>query len=417
MRRFSAFLAVMLLGMSLTAGVSAGSPHDEGVRILLSADSAKANGLAVRNRFGGRVTTEVSQAQLKELKKRGITYELIPLFTIEPEPGKTSFDAVVTKKGKGRPVPVTQVPWGIKAVYGNPILGPSGVSGGAGVVVAVLDTGSVDHPDFYRADGSSVIAQCVDFTDKKVAIVEGSCADGHGHGTHVTGTVAAAGGVDGQGIFGVAPNADIYSYKVLTDKGGGYADDIALGIRTAADRGAQVISMSFGLSTASSLVQEAVQYAASKGVLLIAAAGNSGPSPDSIGYPAAFPAVVAVGALNPDEVVSTFSSRGISDGSDLTVVERELEVVAPGAGIISIDYKKGYSVKSGTSMAAPHVAGLAAKGWQGSADQTRAWLVGQAEQHDIIAAEGATDAGVGYDPASGYGLPQVTPLSQSQWSN
>ncbi|MFZ5824668.1 MAG: S8 family serine peptidase [Bacillota bacterium] len=406
MRRSFAILTIFVLLLSLTATVSAGQPADDGVRILLSASNAKAAGVAVRNQFGAKVSAHVTQAQLQALQRRGIAYELVEIIALEPDPGVSSFDAKVMKLTDSKSTPPTQVPWGVKAIYGDPSLTPSGVNGGAGVVVAVLDTGSENHADFTRGDGSSVITGCVDFTSKKAPIIEGSCSDGHGHGTHVTGTVAAAGGSTGQGIFGVAPGASIWSYKVITDKGGGYADDIALGIKTAADRGAQIITMSFGTSSIVPLIQEAIMHAHNKGVLLIAAAGNAGPDPDTIAYPAAFKEVVAVAALNPDESVAWFSSRGITDGNDGSITDREVEVAAPGVDVISTSYKGGYTMKSGTSMAAPHIAGLAAKGWAGTAAETRSWLVSQANAHD---------ATTGYDIASGYGLPQVNVLKQALW--
>ncbi|MFZ5815872.1 MAG: S8 family serine peptidase, partial [Bacillota bacterium] len=265
--------------------------------------------------------------------------------------------------------------------------------------------------------GSQVITDCADFSSRRSDFIDGSCDDGHGHGTHVTGTVAAAGGQDGKGIFGVAPDASIYSYKVLADNGFGYADDIARAIMYAADRGANIISMSLGSSSPSSLELDAILYANSKGVLVIAAAGNSGPEADTIGYPAGFKEVVAVASLNPDEVVSYYSSRGIDDGDDTSIVDREVEVSGPGRSVIST-YKDGaYYTMSGTSMATPHIAGLAAKMWQGSASATRSWLVSRAQNHDITEAEQINNAGTGYDIAAGYGLPQVTTNSQALWQN
>lgn len=415
MRRFTAILAILVLGVSLASTVSA-APKDEGVRILLSASSSKSAGIAARHRFGGKVSAHVTQGQLDSLKKRGIAFELVPYLEITPDPGEPPFDAEVYKKGTARPVPVTQVPWGIKAVYGNPALTPAQIGGGAGLVVAVLDTGHAAHPDFYRADGTSIIGQCVDFSDKKLDVVDGFCEDRYGHGTHVTGTVAAAGGVDGKGIFGVAPGATIYSYKVLTDKGGGYSDDIARGIQMAADQGADIITMSFGNSTAVPVIEEAIKYAHSKGALLIAAVGNAGPA-ESIGYPAAFPEVVAVAGLTNSEAVSASSSRGTTDGNPDLVGPREVELSAPGSAIISTAYKGGYEVRTGTSMAAPHVAGLAAKLWQGSAAETRALLVNLAKAHDITQAENATDAGPGWDIPSGYGLPQVVTSEPQTWND
>lgn len=418
MRKWLAWSVMLVLVLSLSAGAVANNGGDEGYRIALSPDSAQAHGLAVRNNFGGVVTAHVTARQLAALTRAGVAFSEVPMAYVDAKPS-----APPPGKGPGgggggtRPTPSTQVPYGIKMIYGDPSLTTSGVSGGGGITVAVLDTGTINHIDFTRADNSNIITDCVNFTDRKVDQIEGSCNDGHGHGTHVIGTVAAAGGADGLGIYGVAPGASIFAYKVLSDRGSGYADDIANAIRVAADRGAHIISMSLGGSSGSSLYLDAIRYANSKGVLVIAAAGNSGPNPDTIGYPAGYKEVVAVAALNPDEVVAYFSSRGITDGNDSTIVDREVEVSGPGRSTIST-YKDGaYYTMSGTSMATPHISGLAAKQWQGSGSNTRSWLVNRAKQHDITTAEQINNAGPGYDIASGYGLPQVNVLSQSLWNN
>ncbi|HWI61851.1 MAG TPA: S8 family serine peptidase [Symbiobacteriaceae bacterium] len=416
MRKWFAILAVLAVILTMVTGVSATPNSDEqGVRIVLSAEAAKAKGLAVRNSFGDKVTAHVPAAALAGLSQAGIAYEVVPMAYADGQ--KEGKAAPPGGGGGGRAVPTTQVPYGIKMIYGNPTLTKTGISGGAGVTVAVLDTGTtVTHPDFVRADGSKVITGCVNFSDTKVPQIEGVCADGDGHGTHVTGTIAAAGGIDGLGIFGVAPQANIYAYKVLNDRGSGYADDIAAAIRVAADRGANIISMSLGGSSGSSLYLDAIRYANSKGVLVIAAAGNSGPNANTIGYPGGYKEVVAVAALNPNEVVSYFSSRGLTDGNDASIVDREVEVAGPGRSTIST-YKDGaYYTMSGTSMATPHISGLAAKMWT-NASSTRGWLVNAAKNHDITTAEQINNAGVGYDIAAGYGLPQVNTLRQSTWSN
>lgn len=412
MRKPLAALAALLLAASLSAGVSATSNQPDGHRILLEKGAAARTGLAVRHEFGnGRASAHVTDAQLAALSRQGVAFELLPVRTV---------DAKAESKGRpgsttSRALPSTQVPYGVKMVYGDPALTPAGVSGGRGVTVAVLDTGSVGHADFTRRDGSRVITGCVDFTQKRSPQVENACADGNGHGTHVTGTIAAAGGADGRGIYGVAPEASIYSYKVLSDRGSGYADDIARAIRLAADRGAQIINLSLGAATFSSIEQEAVSYAVSRGVLVVGSAGNRGPELDTMSYPGAFPQVVAVAAVGPDEVVTSFSSRGITDGNDSVISEREVEVSAPGRATISTYRDGAYYTMSGTSMAAPHIAGLAAREWRGSADATRTWL--RSAARDLTRAEAVDLAGPGYDVASGYGLVQVRSLSQVRWSD
>jgi len=409
MRKWFTVVSAIGLILAAGAGVSSGAASAEGHRIVLQAGHASRAGLAVRHALGGdMVSAHVSDAQLATLTRQGVSFDVVPQRSIAAAPsgkGKTST----------RPQPATQVPYGIKMVYGNPSLAPGGVAGGAGVKVAILDTGSVNHPDFTRGDGTQVIVDCVDFSSAKTDMVQGTCTDGNGHGTHVTGTVAAAGGLDGQGIYGVAPEAAVLSYKVLTNRGNGYADDIARAITWAADHGANIISMSLGSTAPFPIELDAIRYAVGKGVLVVASAGNSGPDADTLTYPAAYAEVVAVAALSADEAVSSFSSRGWTDGDDASIVDREVEVAAPGRGILSTNRDGAYVTMSGTSMAAPHIAGLAAKRWAGSASATRAWLRTAAGQHDIVRAEQVSNAGVGYDIAAGYGLPQVQGLTQSLW--
>ncbi len=427
MHKWIVALGAALLVFSGSFGARAAPAQGDGHRIVLSGKDAAAAGLKPRHKLmNGRVSAHVTDAQLTALERRGVVFERVPVRWVSAppadqptkpdKPGKGDGKGNKSKPGRSS-LPPTQVPYGIKLIYGDPDLTAAQVNGGAGVTVAVLDTGTASHPDFTRADGTSVITDCVDFSQKKVAQVEGECKDDHGHGTHVTGIVAAAGGADGLGIFGVAPEANIFSYKVADRRGRVYADDVARAIRVAADRGADIITMSFGAPEPSVDEREAIRYAVSKGVLVIAAAGNRGPEADTIAYPAAFAEVVAVASLNPDETVSWFSSRGTTNGDDATIADREVEVAAPGRSVISTAADGGYVAMSGTSMATPHIAGLAAKMWQGSASRTRDWLVSRAAQHDIVTAEQADDADPGYDIASGYGLPQVQTAVQSLWQN
>ncbi|HYG60053.1 MAG TPA: S8 family serine peptidase, partial [Symbiobacteriaceae bacterium] len=225
----------------------------------------------------------------------------------------------------------------------------------------------------------------------------------------------------GLGIWGVAPEADYFAYKVLNNRGSGTYDAIAAAIRMAADNGADIISMSLGGSSAPEYVRDAIIYANGKGSLVIAAAGNSGPSVNTIGYPGAYAEAVAVAALemisgttgSGDSTslsnlrVSSYSSRGIgtSSGAD-GIQDREVEIGGPGSYVESTSNSGGYVKYSGTSMATPHMAGLAAKMWQGSAASTRSWLVSQAQRYDITQANGG-GAATGYDYASGYGGPRV----------
>ncbi|MEW5959707.1 MAG: S8 family serine peptidase, partial [Chloroflexota bacterium] len=175
--------------------------------------------------------------------------------------------------------------------------------------------------------------------------------DEHGHGSHVAG-IAAASGNNGKGIAGVSWQAKIMPVKVLDKWGHGDTYNLSQAIRYAADNGAQIINMSLGGGCGSGWpdVEDAVNYALSKGVLLVAASGNNGIS--SISCPAALNGVMAVGATTSDDQRAGYSNYGSG-----------LDVVAPGSSIYSTYLGGGYTTMTGTSMATPHVAGLAALLW------------------------------------------------------
>lgn len=274
--------------------------------------------------------------------------------------------------------PSTQTPWGITKVNGS--------SGGSGVTVAVLDTGvKTDHPDLK--------GNIIDCVDAQYSSLRKRCADKNGHGTHVAGTIAANGK-----IIGVSPQAKIAAVQVCSSGGLCWSDDVARGIRYAADKGYKVINLSLGGSSMTSIEKDAIDYAVGKGVLIVAAAGNSGPNIGSINYPGAYYKVVAVGATQSNDTIPSFSSRGTNPGSQTYLVEeKDIEFAAPGVSVEST-YKDGcYAVGTGTSMATPHVSGLAAKLWQGNAQTTREYLQNRAKLIDLDV--------IGDDPASGFGLP------------
>lgn len=290
-----------------------------------------------------------------------------------------------------RPTPEAQLPWGIEMLTGN-------LGGGEDVNVAVLDTGVMtSHPDLIRR-----IVDCKDFSHRKFAVREDSCDDEHGHGTHVAGTIAADGGEDGLGIFGMAPDANIIAYRVCGKSGSCWSDDIAVAIRTATDEGANIINMSLGSDAKSSLIADAVDYASEHGVLVVAAAGNDGPYEDSIDYPGALEAVIAVGALDTEAVIAEWSSHGNNGQTEPYVVqERDIEFAAPGVNIESTFNDGGYAILSGTSMASPHIAGFAAAAWNAD-EENPAGAV-----RELLHALSADLDPVGDDGASGWGLPSL----------
>ncbi len=229
------------------------------------------------------------------------------------------------------------VPWGIDRVFGDGSYSfPTwNASRGEGIGVAILDTGIYcDHPDLIVIGGTNTI----DAT--------GHCSDGSGHGTHVAGTVAALD--NNLGVVGVAPDVDLYAVKVLDDGGGGTVASVVAGIEWAVDQDISIINMSLGGGHHQTL-QLAIQDAYNEGVLLVASAGNSGPRPNSVSYPARYPEVIAVSATDINDGFPNFSSRG-----------SQVELAAPGVSILSTLPANRYGYGSGTSMASPHVAGVAA---------------------------------------------------------
>ncbi|MES3516423.1 MAG: S8 family serine peptidase [Natronomonas sp.] len=324
--------------------------------------------------------------------------------TLNATTADAATEATTDRSQATQPRVSERVPFGVRATYGqNDLQEPRG---GDGVSVAVLDTG-VDrsHPDL-----RGQVTLCRDFTGETV---RNECTDANGHGTHVAGTIAAQGGTDDRGIYGVAPDAELYAFKVCDDEGQCSGSALREAIRTAADEGADIVVLSLG-GQAEPRVLEAVEYATQRDVAVIAAAGNSGPDIDTIQYPAADRrtiAVGAVGALSGEFVapnnygVAEFSSRGVrgpySDG------DRHVDVSGYGVGVLS-PVPGGYARLSGTSMAAPHVAGLSARILARNPGMTppelKETLHTRASRIDVT--EGR-HAGPGYDPAAGFGFPTV----------
>ncbi|OGY18636.1 MAG: hypothetical protein A2900_02735 [Candidatus Chisholmbacteria bacterium RIFCSPLOWO2_01_FULL_50_28] len=204
------------------------------------------------------------------------------------------------------------------------------------VDIAILDTGIAEsHPDV-----TGKVDEWQNYTRSS------SRYDRDGHGTHVAG-IAAALTNNGLGIAGTGYNARLYSVKVLDDQGAGYYSWIINGIYWATDNGAEVINMSLGGSSGSSALQDAVNYAWGKGVVVVAAAGNSGSTQRS--YPAYYDKAIAVAATDANDKKASFSSYG-----------SWVDIAAPGVNIISTIPNNDYDTLSGTSMATPHVAGVAA---------------------------------------------------------
>ncbi len=214
-------------------------------------------------------------------------------------------------------------------------------------------------------------------------------ADDNGHGTHVTGTIAAT-TENSRGIAGLA-QVSFYHVKSFRSDGSGTHGDLASGVRWCADRGAHVISMSFG-GVHSTTKQSAMDYAYGKGALLVAAAGNSGPCSNCVEYPAKYSNVVAVTCTTSSEAECNFSSDGA-----------ESEFAAPGYSIISTCHSSNtaYCYGSGTSMSAPHVAGVAALVWSAGPELTRD------ELRTLLQGTARDKGAAGRDAIYGYGIPDA----------
>jgi subtilisin family serine protease len=206
--------------------------------------------------------------------------------------------------------------------------------------IAVIDTGvDLDHPEF-----SDRIVSGYDFVDG-----DSVADDGNGHGTHVAGTIAGAN--DGQGITGVAYDAKIMPLRVLDNDGYGWNSDIVSAIMWAADEGAGVINMSLGGGGYSQALADAIRYASDRGSVVVMAAGNSGGSSPENPATEAINHGIAVGAVDRNRSMAGFSNRAGNTQLDY--------VTAPGVNIYSAVPGGGYDTLNGTSMATPHVAGIA----------------------------------------------------------
>ncbi|WP_022737151.1 S8 family peptidase [Laceyella sacchari] len=205
------------------------------------------------------------------------------------------------------------------------------------VKVAIVDTGvDYNHPDL-----AGKVEKGKDFIDN-----DNDPMDENSHGTHCAG-IAAAKTNNGEGIAGMAPEVTILAERVLDANGSGTWDSVANGITHAADAGAQVISLSLGGPQSSQTLENAVKYAASKGAVIVAAAGNESTSAPS--YPGRYDEAIAVAATDQNDKKASFSNYG-----------DWVDVAAPGVNILSTVPGGGYAAMSGTSMATPLVAGEAA---------------------------------------------------------
>ncbi|MFD0698782.1 S8 family peptidase [Paenibacillus sp. GCM10027628] len=243
----------------------------------------------------------------------------------------------------GRRIPVRRagifagsqiIPWGVDQIGAPEAWGKSV---GQSVRIGVIDTGiDYNHPDLRTS-----IARGVNLLNRSMLPF-----DDNGHGTHIAGTIAAAG--RHMGIVGVAPRSIIHPVKAFDYNGSAYVSDIIAGIDWCVQNDLDVINMSFGMKTYNRSLEQAVMNAYYKGKVIVASSGNDGKR-KTVDYPARFPQVISVGAMTRLGKIAPFSNRG-----------KQIDVYAPGERIYSAWLHGKYNELSGTSMATAHVSGVIA---------------------------------------------------------
>jgi type VII secretion-associated serine protease mycosin len=271
--------------------------------------------------------------------------------------------------------PLLDQQWGLTAI-GAPSVWS--VTRGAGITVAVIDSGSGPHPDLdANLDAGRTMFGSID----SVGVLD---IDNAGHGSHVAGIIAAVAN-NAIGGSGVAPQSRILPIRVLDAQGSGDSKDVSKAVRYAVDSGTKVINLSLGGATESTSLTAAIQYAVDRNVLVVAAAGN-GAADSPPKWPAASDLALAVTAVDRNNSVTSFDQRG-----------DYIDLAAPGTSILSTA-SNDYKIQSGTSMAAAFVTGAAALLFAAQPSITAAQV------RDVLQRT-ATDIGApGRDTTFGYGL-------------
>jgi type VII secretion-associated serine protease mycosin len=287
------------------------------------------------------VVTQTADGRMHVLSGREATQVVANAADGTPGPAVLSVETDQTVHALdtgGENDPLRYQQWGLDRV---PFEAAWSVTRGAGVTVAIVDSGvEADHQDL-----AGSVRPGIDYVNPG----GDGRTDPNGHGTHVAGIIAAHVN-NALGIAGAAPDVRILPVRVLDANGGGAASNVAKGVIWAADHGARVINLSLGGGLAPG-IQQAMQYANSKGAVVVAAGGNNGQAGNSPMYPAAYPEAVAVAAVDTDRSHPAFGNTG-----------SYIDVAAPGVGIVSTwgSSPTAYASATGTSMATPFVSAEAA---------------------------------------------------------
>ena len=339
-RIFALVLAVLLVSQVTASQVLAQSSTEPASRkiVVFSSNVVSADAQSAVLKNGGAVKIKplaminacvamVSASSEAKLKRTGVVLRI-------------EEDVLVAALGKPAPKPTPTplpevLPWGIDRIDAE-LVTTDNTSPAAAIKVGVIDTGiDLNHPDLKAIvkGGINTIMPSVSYTDD------------NGHGTHVAGIIAA---LDNDiGVVGVSAKVDLYAIKVLNKRGSGYISDIIEGLQWAVDNHLQVVNMSLGASVDVQSFEDAVIAANKAGLVMVAAAGNDYGGP--VNFPARYSEVIAVSAVGSDNKIASFSCVG-----------PEIDLAAPGVAIYSTYKGSSYATMSGTSMAAPHVAGVAA---------------------------------------------------------
>lgn len=354
----------------------------------------------VNARAGGRLHQQLARRPVQVVKVDSATASLVRaayardprVRYVEPNP-RAKIAALPNDPGL-----VQQ--WALAKVGAN---GAWDSATGAGVLVGVVDTGvDAGHPDL-----QGQVAAAANFSTSPDTL------DRNGHGTHVAGTIAAKMN-NAAGGAGVAPGARLLAAKALDDQGVGTYADVIEALDWAVEKGARIVNLSVAGTTPSQALAEAVASAQARGVLVVAAAGNEGSSTQT--YPAALPGVVAVGATDRDDTRASVSSYG-----------SWVALGAPGADVYATVPGAQYGARTGSSVAAAHVAGTAALLLQAapnaSPDALRAILRDSADRVAATGtafAEGRLNTGravqLAQQRAGGLPMPTATPVAPTYWN-
>ena len=393
-------VTALFLGLSVLDGATShavGNPHR--VIVVFEGDAVNESARDALENMGGKVVKDLplvnglvvllpeqtmahrveALADVKRVDPDVRVFALAPPGACSPWPGCRDDEP---EDPVDPPIePTETLEWGVDRIDAELAWG---TSTGYGIKVAVLDTGI----DNNHADLVGNIAGGINFVPKNSArpVDPNNWDDDNGHGTHVAGIVAAT---DNEiGVVGVAPQASLYGVKVLDRRGSGYLSYVIAGIEWAVVNEMDVINMSLGTTSDVPSLQDAVDAAYNAGVVVVAAAGNSGDGnseTNEVIYPAKYESVIAVAATASDDSTPYWSSEGV-----------EVEIAAPGVDIRSTWNDGTYNTISGTSMASPHVAGTVAL-MLGSG-------ISSADVRTILQTTSDDLGGVGFDNFYGYGL-------------